>query len=70
MGGMNPMGMNPMMMMGGMNPMGADGMNMFGQVGEAMADFCCCCTRILAADIPFTRCRECLAWVWAWACPT
>lgn len=31
MGGMNPMGMNPMMMMGGMNPMGADGMNMFGQ---------------------------------------
>lgn len=33
MGGMNPMGMNPMMMMGGMNPMGADGMNMFGQVG-------------------------------------
>lgn len=33
MGAMNPMGMNPMMMMGGMNPMGADGMNMFGQVG-------------------------------------
>lgn len=33
MGGMNPMGMNPMMMMGGMNPMGADGMNMFSQVG-------------------------------------
>ena len=53
MGGMNPMGMNPMMMMGGMNPMAADGMNMFGQVGVR-------CELLPLRVQPYPRLTRCL----------